>query len=102
MTEEEKIEKAKRIIKEFRKEQGIVFEIHQEIITLQSKVYGHEMMKHYYEVTFTKMFGAGWEFKIQELEKELASLDKPDKQNWQLCIHLRKDVNKPLTVDKDI
>ena len=71
MTEEEKIEKAKRIIKEFRKEQGIVFEIHQEIITLQSKVYGHEVMKHYYEVTFTIMFGEDWKFKIQELEKEL-------------------------------
>jgi len=31
-----------------------------------------------------------------------SSLDKPDKQNWQLCIHSRKDVNKPLTDNKDI
>ena len=36
--------------------------------------------------------------KIRTLDDLLSSLDKPDKQNWQLCIHLRKDVNKPVKV----
>ncbi len=71
MTQKQKEEKAKKIIKAFRKEQHIVFTKHQEILKLKDEVYGHEMVKHYYEVKFITMFGKNWKFIIQDLEKQL-------------------------------
>ena len=71
MNKEQKREKAKSIIKSYRKEQSIVFTKHQEIITLKNEVHPHEMMKHFYQVTFAMLLGENWKFEIQDLEKHL-------------------------------
>lgn len=56
-------------IKQFRKEQRIVFEKHQEILSIKDDVYGHEVLEHYYQIKFIKMFGKNWKTSIQKIEE---------------------------------
>lgn len=59
-TKAEKIKKIEEfivMIKEYRKEQHIVSKKRLEILDIEKELHGHEVMKHYYEVSFVKKLG---------------------------------------------